>query len=838
MLAGIKKIAVYSLFVLMTLSGCSVTKVEAIEETNRNLQFAPSEYSIPAVNATAKGYVKIFENRNFEYFFNTVKSVLKIRNKNTGYMWSTGADSPIRNEIEDSCTNILPYSSEYYACSIDPGPNGNGNITETVLSEINQMIGISFLDGNTDLKQTEVRTLRKDTASVGFYQHVDKPNEWMYKVDTYLFTNTAQVEYRLSVNMRITFTEDGLKVNIKDSDISGNGRAYVESVSPLPFLGQSGGKLIQCVIEEVDENGRGDCTWPRNSERINNDTTNVPGYVFVPDGSGALIRFDDIKYYNTNVYFDMYGDPYRTNYTDIETSFKFSPEYVNYKQIMMPVWGVAHGNQQDAFVAYVTSGDEYFGLLFNGRTSAIQYSSIIPRFEFNRRYNYTFGSRTTTLILEGNELPHYDIGIDYVFLAGDGSEGNPPADYVGMALVYRDYLLENDLVKVNEDLSFGPRVDFLIADAKNGIFSYEEVSLTSIDEIEYMLNDLYNSGIRDINATLKGWQNMGIYKAKPFTAEYNKAAGGKSGFKDLIKLSNDLGYNINFYQDYGLINSEQFSNVGAYVVKHLDREYGSYRLNNMAIPFSWFHYVNPNYSMSWLNTQANLLKELSSDIGITMAGVNTELVPDYSKNYSYSDAREIMVNGTAQASEKLRLSAATPNMYLWKHLTDYYDIPVYNSQFNVETDSVPFMEVVLSGLANMYAQYANFSFYDNMSVLRMIDYNLNPSFILTREEREEITYTNSAEYFSTGYVQYKDVVIEVTNRIRPFLEATSGMTLVNKEAVLSEEITELGVYVNTYANYENGAFDPENTVKIVINYTDKTIVYNGVSVEPVSAKVL
>ena len=41
--------------------------------------------------------------------------------------------------------------------------------------------------------------------------------------------------------------------------------------------------------------------------------------------------------------------------------------------------------------------------------------------------------------------------------------------------------------------------------------------------------------------------------------------------------------------------------------------------------------------------------------------------------------------------------------------------------------------MVLNGTMEVYAPYANFSFYAQTDMLRMIDYNISPSFVLTQK---------------------------------------------------------------------------------------------------------
>lgn len=843
MLAGIKKYFGFVILSFLTIACVTIApqKLKAIDPNNRYEQFAVEEYNIPVTNISASsGYALIYENNNFEYYYSTKKSILKILNKESGFVWSTGADTTTRADAEDNCKNLTINSEIYQTCSIDIGPNRNGKDNDRAYATINEMLEVSWLDASKNNAPHEevhgfASVKKNETVDIQFLQHETDPSQWIFKV--YFDTSS----FKANIFMRFSFDESGFSVRVLDEEVTGEDRDVISAIYPLPNFGQSGGKMIPCTIVNVNDEGYGDCEF--NADNIvNNPKTNLPGYIFIPDGSGALIRFDDIKYYNQDYYFDVYGDPFRkTDYKTAEWATSIyiqEKDYVPFKQMMMPVWGVAYGNDQDAFVAYAREGGEYLGLVFDGRDQQFEYTRIKPRFERNRKYTYRFGQSTaSTLILGEDENYDYDIDVKYDFLQGDGSDGTLPANYIGMALKYRDYLVSNALIKQNVELKSGPRVDFLICDVKNGLFGYEEVVATTTDDINDMLTELHDSNVLEINSSLFGWQNNGVSLAKPGSADYNDAAGGKRGFKSVIKLADEYGYDISFQTQYGLINSVQFPTIGAYSVKALTRDYGSYVVADTSKPVTWWHYTNPNVAMTWLNNQAKKVSKLG-DVGITINGVSNILSPDYGRAINYEKAANIYTNGTAKAAEKVTLGADSPNMYLWKNLDNFYDIPVYNSQYFAETDSVPFLEIVLGGLVNLYAPYANLSFYDEKAMLKMIEYNLNPSFMITTEKNEDLTYTNSRDYFSTAYSDYKEIILEMDQKVGSVLEQLKGKTIVKRTVVDDESVGELGLYICEYAEYKDGKIDESTRVKIAINYINRTVVYNGVELQPLSAKIL
>ena len=55
------------------------------------------------------------------------------------------------------------------------------------------------------------------------------------------------------------------------------------------------------------------------------------------------------------------------------------------------------------------------------------------------------------------------------------------------------------------------------------------------------------------------------------------------------------------------------------------------------------------------------------------------------------------------------LNLVAPNKYLWKYTDRYLQSPVGTSQYVYETDTVPFLQMVLNGTMEVYAPYANLS---------------------------------------------------------------------------------------------------------------------------------
>ena len=80
MLAGIKKFVLGTAMGIMAIACISINHshvATALESTNRNELYAPDEYNVSV--STNTGYTKLFENKNFEYYYSGEKTILKVK---------------------------------------------------------------------------------------------------------------------------------------------------------------------------------------------------------------------------------------------------------------------------------------------------------------------------------------------------------------------------------------------------------------------------------------------------------------------------------------------------------------------------------------------------------------------------------------------------------------------------------------------------------------------------------------------------------------------------------------------------------------------------------------
>lgn len=657
----------------------------------------------------------------------------------------------------------------------------------------NSLLSIEYYDVSNNIKR--LSSASYDDAESELKMVDNDPSHYRLDIDF----NDPDIE----VKLHIYFDNEGIRYEVRDEDVTGLEMDVLAAIIISPFLGASGGAYEEFDTEELDYSDDAIFKYK------------VPGYSLVPDGSGSLIRFED-----NDVKMDAYkGEVYGEDPAGSEYHTSSGTDYVPIKQPSMPVFGIAHGNQQAAFVAYATTGSEYMEIISMPEENLTFYNFTYPRFEYNQMYSQVYNKSGDGFKKLYDDRNHFDINIRYDFLVGDGTD-SPSADYVGMAKQYRNYLLENDLLHeiTFEHENVPIRLDFFMSDVEEGITGFQNMVTTTPSGIDTILSELSNKGITNINGGMLGWNDGGVTLGDPSDTDFTNEIGRKRDFEEIISKYNDLGIDISFDENYFLINEEMMS-LRNNAAQHVNSWYLLHE--TIETPISDFYYARPEKSVAWLSEQIKTFNKLGVS-SYTINGITNNLTSDYTSDLLRPDALDLIVNAYKDLDSEMMINNHQPNNYLWAYTDRYLDVPVYGSQFLIETDTVPFLELVLHNTMELYAPYSNFSFYTDADILRMIDYNVFPSFVLTENPAYYLVDTNSNNYYSTEYILYLDLITHVYGNVNEALNAVINAEWENRTVI------EEGIIKNTYSN----------GVEIIINYRSEAIKIDGVIIDAISYEVV
>lgn len=797
-----KKIILSSIVLMLIISSVLVSG-EYITN-NRDTQRPPERLDI--IEFDTQDYNLLIEFDDLAYYYRPETDALVIEDKVSGYAWKSGIDmltatkanekfneavlSGDADEIERygnyPVTTGLSTTNFYKATSL---------VTIEYFKTSTSTIQSSSLSSNDDYYTSEYRVLNSDSYD---------ETHFTYDINFH----DVDIEIRID----FYFTNEGLTYEIRDENIKGDGEHTLKNILVMPYFGAQGGSQQDYKLVEYTDPDTNKTTYSREATGDDYELPMADGYSFIPDGSGALVRFKQNTQSFEPIHLSVYGKNLSTdlNYTS-------SPEaYKTVFTASMPVFGMAVGNDQSAFVSYTTSGDNYMTISCYPDESEnnIKYNRTNATFNYNFEYNQVYNQAGDSSKSIKSARYNYDVVTHMNFLSGT------EANYLGMADSYRESLMDLELLFDNKtnanDIPL--HIDFLMADSQSSILGYENVVMTTYSDVDNILTDIKTLGISNINASLLGFEDGGITLSTKDKVNFTSSIGSKSKFKDLITDYSKEGIDISFMLDYYEVNDEMIS-YSSNVVKHTNGWYTEI-LNKQNKLIKEINFLRPDKALQYANKNiADLVKDTNSN-SISLSGITNNKISHFNNSVDSDMANYEKI--LELSSDAAMVNAYMPNSYLWQYVTRYLNADPFNSQFLFETDTVPFISYVLNPVMEVYASHANFSFYNQESILRMIDYNMSPSFVITNESSHLLSDTNSSNYYSTEYSLYKGYIDNIYNQVNNVLSHTYNAKWINREVIQN------GVIVNSY----------NNDVKVVINYTNNAVIYMGKTINAMSSEVI
>lgn len=534
----------------------------------------------------------------------------------------------------------------------------------------------------------------------------------------------------------------------------------------------------------------------------------VEGYMFVPDASGSLIHYKDYRGQFKQPFNQMiYGANIGIDESHVLSLFKGMNTINESMGLVMPVFGSVHTDKELGFLGIIDSGDVSARLYAYPNGAILPYNWITPSFIYRQFYNQLTSKSSGTMVIRQEKKNDFDISLQYHLIDGD------EANYVGMAKVYRTYLEEKEVLK-DEEVDYQIRVDFLASEVKSGLLKRQTVTMTTFDQVQSILQTLKDKGTTDVLSVIKGWQSGGPYTSLPHkNFKTDSSLGSLSDLKDTE--------NIIFDNDLQRYNPKTNKMNSATLVKKLNKR--TYVEEVFGKVYDKYYFITPEQS---LQNSDKLIQEFSkNDLkNVAIEGISQNLFSYLLKGDPVDRVHSTKVYKQILEQFKksnFNLSLYAPNAVFWEYADNLLDVQVDSSNYVFTGEEVPFLEIVLKGKKAMYAPYTNFNANHDTYMLNMIEYGVYPSFILTYEPSSLLQLTNSSDLYSTYYEEYIDQIVEY-------------------DAIFSELHSKIrGATIEDH--YRNGNFVEvtySNGVKVIVNYGDSAVEYDGVVVKAMDFEVI
>lgn len=553
---------------------------------------------------------------------------------------------------------------------------------------------------------------------------------------------------KVTVPVEVVLDGDVLDVNVKVNEIEEKGECRVFDITLLPYFCSGGIK---------DE-----------------------GFLLVPDGSGALLHFNNGKtgygaYSNT-----VYGG-------DAVLAAESRPTET--ENIYLPVFGVKRNTS--AMLAVLTGGaaQSTVKAVVSGVDS--EQNTIWHTISVRREVNYTLdqgwqGSSSFTIYPD--TPPEIDsAGVRYHFLAGEN------ANLAGMARKVKEHMQESDGLLKDADTTTQVVVDALGAVRKKTTFlgfpAWRDQELTSFEAAQSLLSELKDGGVEKLSLRYLGWNKAAVRGKIASSAKPLSLLGGKSDFNALSAYAEKNG--VGFYPD---VNWLQYSKNN-YL---LQQYFAAARNANSQLATRFFYKRNllnkdnalPTY---WLLNRKTLTKTVDSFFksfgklkfgNMSLSGVGSIIYSDHSGKEALSaeDGLLYQVELLSRAAETTEmLMTEAPFLYAAARSNLVVDIPGA-SGFDMLDEAVPFYQMVLAGSVSYCGEAINLDDDPEKAFLTALSTGSGLHYALTDENGvDKLKNTAYEHWISCTAVDWIDTVIAQSKAMQEVYADLGSHTLVDYE---------------------------------------------------------
>jgi len=598
--------------------------------------------------------------------------------------------------------------------------------------------------------------------------------------------------------MTIDDTENGFTAHIKFTDI---GISFDMSVTL-----EEGGVCVKIPQDSIaEENSEkyttaGFCVYPFMGYTELGDT---PGYMIIPDGQGAIIELKDYEgRFSTPFDGPVYGTNIGVDGT-VNTRSSLPAE-----QIVMPVFGMVHTEDQIACLGVIEEGDcaARITAYMNGAIYE-KFNWVCARYVYRRVYQQPTGP-SSGAISARTEFPR-NFDICQHFLLTDGEE----ATYAGLACAWREYMTEKGMFENAAEREFDVRLEFLGLEKENFILGKQDVVMTTYAQAKEILEELKSGGVETMNVSYRGWQENGESGGKP-TDSFSPAGalGGKNGLTELREAAEEMGAELSLEADFLTLCEDTHPVLGYSAMKMITSQ--TWNKPSFGEVYDTIYYLKPARSKE---IAESVLKAMADGgmKGVTLTGITSLMFDWYDGGYHDSAELQEIYRGIAEnASEQMDVTLETANAYLWGAAGALSDLPLSGSDYTYVSREVPFLAIALSGKIPYYAEYVNDQANTRHTLLHLAEQGARPCFLLTMEDPQELQHTNSSDVFSSKYELYREMIIEWYGELKELNDKVSGESIVRHD-------TEGDM---TCVTWSNG-------VKVYLNFGDAEGEMDGVKLE-------
>jgi hypothetical protein len=588
------------------------------------------------------------------------EGIFAVRNKANGFIWWSNpinaTHDPIAGSRDAQLNNLS--SPLYYRRGNPAEPGATTTVHSNVFQEGEFTNNLVSIDEISNGVRFNYLFLRRDSR-------------------------TREEISRIEVSMEIALDGDSVLVTIpeerlRESDISSDNGGVMLALNLLSSFGAA----------------------PRGED----------GYIIVPDGSGAVIEFDNNKVSAFTYEGQVYG-------RDYARSQQMAAPVI--QQVYLPVFGIVRDGGSNALVAVAEKGAENAVIRAAVPGQRENATSLnVVWFEFNMRTEDSFyiGSEFTAIpIFEAGHITTGDLAVRYFPLAASsGAE----LSYVDVANRYRDYLVATHGMTPKTS----PAAPFYMTVGGGTVKTHSimgfpvdlQTAATTYSQAQSMAERLAQGGVNNAVITFNDFNTAQIRRRVSNEIKYASLLGGKS---DFTRLNNALPSGYSLYPSLSF--TEYYNSGGGYsfmssssreatrsraILQHHELAFGTPDPLADTRTILSPHFFPESFNKALRSMQKEGIRHITLDRATALlysdfTTSRSRTGPNGTVGFNRRDTMQVLTEGFAKLdSAGISILAQSANAYALPYVDHISNVPLFSSNYDVFDYDIPFYQIVIHGL--------------------------------------------------------------------------------------------------------------------------------------------
>jgi len=658
------------------------------------------------------------------------------------------------------------------------------------------------------------------------YEEIMKKNPSLKGKSVYLLTD--KVTDQILADISGLLTKAGLDVQqarLEQDELGVSdaiGTIPAGFIIPLQLTLDEKGFTAEILTDRIKENNKTDrLTQIYLLEYFASVGAEGKGFFLVPDGSGALIELNQTESKN-----------YRQHFYNEDLLLTSSQEQQLTRNVIVPYFGLS--TEDNSYIAMVEGGAPSARLIARtmGRANPLNMISVCFDVRSFDKTDIGKDRNIPTLNIYNGHILYEHPKVRYELISSEN------LDILSEMAKGVSKNLENKGAFTNSQI-FGESIplylDFLcLSSKKTNIVGFSiaipEV-LSTLTDITKAVKTLQDNGVKNVNVRLRGWSISGLRGGVLNSAKLSPKVGTPDQLENLCILLETNGGSLILDMDFSFVYSNRWFDSfvlsrdasraiegDVSIMKEYDRvtldEISRIREGYIVSPLSYMEFFNrfaksiksynlEDYKLSWSTGGMYVLADYNRKTDVDLA-YGARAVEDTFSAISDFSAGPIMTDYGYD--------------YTLPYVSDLINVPLTCSYFEAETQSLPFIQMVLSGNKQMSGPALNITG-SRSDLLDMAAAGAAPYFLLiTNPDKLLRDLDMDDTYFSLNIDAHMENIIEINRSYNEVLKPVWGQKIIGYD-IHDESVSA--------THFENGK-------TLLVNRSDRSRKINDVNLAPYS----